>query len=159
LQRTVLHYHVSPKGLISTLNDHAERGWLATCQASSAIAAGAMKKSSGLFLKRSRAQGTSPLFSALRRRLGRGCHGGQPLWQNTIEYKWLGARDVPDGCVCLRVVPIDRRFWHRGLWAPALGQCLMTSRGIFTAEQCRVKAIEYGEVVEDRERYAHRFLL
>ena len=55
----VLHYHVSPKGLISTLNDHADRGWLATCQASSAIAAGAMKKSSGLFLKRSRAQGTS----------------------------------------------------------------------------------------------------
>jgi hypothetical protein len=55
----VLHYHVSLKGLISTLNDHAERGWFATCQASSAIAAGAMKKSSGLFLKRSRAQGTS----------------------------------------------------------------------------------------------------
>src|SRR6478672_6208974 len=55
----VLHYHVSLKGLISTLNDHAERGWPATCQASSAIAAGAMKKSSGLVLKRSRAHGTS----------------------------------------------------------------------------------------------------
>jgi hypothetical protein len=37
-------YHVSPNGLISTLNDHAERGWFATCQASSAIAAGAIKK-------------------------------------------------------------------------------------------------------------------
>jgi hypothetical protein len=54
-----LTYHVSPYGLISTLNDHAELGWLAMCQASSAIPAGAMKKSSGLFLKRSRAQGTS----------------------------------------------------------------------------------------------------
>jgi len=52
-------YHVSPNGLTSTLNDHAERGWFATCQASSAIAAGAIKKSSGLSLKRWRAQGTS----------------------------------------------------------------------------------------------------
>lgn len=58
-ERTALRYHVSPKGLISTLNDHAERGWLATCQASSAIATGVMKKSSGLSLKRSRVQGTS----------------------------------------------------------------------------------------------------
>ena len=55
----VLSYQVSPYGLTSTLNDHAERGWFATCHASSAIAAGAMKKSSGWVLKRSRAHGTS----------------------------------------------------------------------------------------------------
>ena len=55
----MLSYQVSPYGLTSTLNDHAERGWFATCHASSAIAVGAMKKSSGLVLKRSRAHGTS----------------------------------------------------------------------------------------------------
>jgi hypothetical protein len=44
----MLSYQASPYGLTSTLNDHAERGWFATCHASSAIAAGAMKKSFGL---------------------------------------------------------------------------------------------------------------
>jgi hypothetical protein len=44
--------------VLRTLNDHAERGF-ATCHVSSAIAPGAMKKSSGLVLKRSRAHGTS----------------------------------------------------------------------------------------------------
>jgi hypothetical protein len=52
-------YQVSPYGLTSTLNDHAERGWFTTCHASSAIAAGAMKKSSGFVLKLSRAHRTS----------------------------------------------------------------------------------------------------
>jgi hypothetical protein len=67
------HYHVSPNGLISTLKDHAERGWHATCHASSAIAAGAMKNSSGLSLNLSRAHCTSitarsaDVFSATHR--------------------------------------------------------------------------------------------
>src|SRR5690349_18121056 len=40
-------HQLSLKGRTSTLNDHAERPWCATCQISSAIAAGRMKKSSG----------------------------------------------------------------------------------------------------------------
>jgi len=66
----VLRYHVSPNGLISTLNDQAERGWLAMCHASSAIAAGAMKNSSGLSLNLSRAHGTSISIKDVGVRLG-----------------------------------------------------------------------------------------
>ena len=45
---------------------------------------------------------TLPPLGAFHRQLGLGCHGGLPLWQNTIEYKWLGAGEVLDGCACLR---------------------------------------------------------
>jgi hypothetical protein len=44
----------------------------------------------------------SPLSGALRRRLGRGCHGGPPLWKNTIKYKWLGPVEILDVRVMLR---------------------------------------------------------
>jgi hypothetical protein len=44
--------------------------------------------------------------------------GGAPLWQNTIEYKWLGRGEALDG----RLVPgggaIDRRPWPRRVRAP-----------------------------------------
>jgi sugar/nucleoside kinase (ribokinase family) len=43
-------YQGSWNGRISTLKDQAERSWWATCQASSAIAVGLMKKSSALSL-------------------------------------------------------------------------------------------------------------
>jgi len=46
----VRRYQASPNGRNSTLNDQAQRSWCATCQISSAIAAGWMKKSSGLSL-------------------------------------------------------------------------------------------------------------
>jgi hypothetical protein len=65
-------------------------------------------------------------LGAFHRQPGLDCRGGPPLWQNTIEYKWLGAGDVLDGRMVLEVVPIDRRFWPRGLWARRLqkeGRC------------------------------------
>jgi hypothetical protein len=41
-----------------------------------------------------------PPLGALRRQLGRGCAGGPPIWQNTIEYKRLGPGEVSmTGCV------------------------------------------------------------
>jgi hypothetical protein len=44
-------------------------------------------------------------------------------WQNTIEYKWLGARDVLDGCVCFEVVPLTAGFGPEGCSPGGLGRC------------------------------------
>jgi hypothetical protein len=55
-------------------------------------------------------------LGAFHRGLVGGCHGGPPLWQNTIEYKWLGSGEVLDGCVVLEVVrrAVARRLQKRG---------------------------------------------
>ena len=53
-------------------------------------------------------------LGALRRQLGLGCHGGPSLWQNTIEYKWLGAGDALDGCVCLKSCRLTGGFGPGG---------------------------------------------
>src|SRR5262245_61149623 len=52
-------HQLSPNGRTSTRKDQADRSWWATCQISSAIARGAMKKSSGRSEKTCRVQGTS----------------------------------------------------------------------------------------------------
>jgi hypothetical protein len=62
----------------------------------------------------------SPPLGALRRQLGRSCAGGPPLWQNTIEYNWLGPGESLDRRLVLEVVPIGRRLWPKRLRARRL---------------------------------------
>ena len=57
---------------------------------------------------------TLPPLGAFQRQLGLGCHGGPPLRQNTIEYKWLEAGVVLDGCVCLRSCRLTGGFGPGG---------------------------------------------
>jgi hypothetical protein len=58
-RRPLPGYQLSPYGRSSTLNDQPLRFCCVRCHASSAMAPGLMKKSSGLSLKRSRVHGTS----------------------------------------------------------------------------------------------------
>jgi hypothetical protein len=59
---------------------------------------------------------TLPPLGASRRQLGRGCDGGAPLWQNTIEYKWLGLGKFLTAAWCLRSCQSTDGF-GRGAWA------------------------------------------
>src|SRR5436190_7565779 len=59
-------HQLSLKGRSSTLNDQAERSWCATCQISSAIAVGRMKKSSGALGNMRRVQARSMTASITR---------------------------------------------------------------------------------------------
>jgi hypothetical protein len=57
---------------------------------------------------------TLPPLGAFHRQRGLGCYGGSPLWQNTIAYKWLGAGEVLDGCMCLRSCRLTGGFGPAG---------------------------------------------
>jgi hypothetical protein len=62
----------------------------------------------------------SPLSALCAARYVVGAMGAPPLWQNTIEYKWLGAGDVCDGCVYFRSCRLTGDFGERGCGARRL---------------------------------------
>jgi hypothetical protein len=65
----------------------------------------------------------SPPLGAFHHQLGLGCHGDPSLWQNTIEYKWLGAGGRSRWLRLLEDVAIDRGFGPEGCGPGGLGRC------------------------------------